>query len=67
MIGPGKFAGEGLTRRLNCQQWMEENRERPLTQAEHTVFCVLHCTMLGVVGAIGRVQGLQVADCGPSL
>lgn len=66
MIGPTNSGSEGYARRLNRKDWMDENRDRPLTQAEETVFCVVLCTMLGAIGALALVAGIQ-AECSPSL
>jgi len=66
VIGPTNSGGEGFARRLNRKDWLAENRDRRLTHAEETVFCVVLCTMMGAVGALALVVGIQ-AECGPSL
>lgn len=66
MIGPVKSGGEGFARRLNRKDWMDENRDRKLTETEERFACVALCTMMGAIGALALVAGIQ-PDCGPSL
>lgn len=62
MIGPGNAGGEGFARRLNRRDWMEDNPDRKLTEVEEMVFTAVFCTMLGMIGTIGIVQGMQAVD-----